>query len=132
MRYLISRNCLCPVRAIFLRVLFLPLLYFIPPSHSPSPTIPLALVLFLPLFFSPFFSHRRKMISFGNWARWTAVKWPAGSSFIPERSGICVRARLQNLSPPWPLQSIVWNFSLLVYPEILVARATILVHEHAT
>lgn len=29
-------------------------------------------------FFSP---HRWKMISFGNWARWTAVKWSGGSSF---------------------------------------------------
>lgn len=30
-----------------------------------------------------FFPHRWKMISFGNWARWTAVKWSGGSSFVP-------------------------------------------------
>lgn len=30
-----------------------------------------------------FFFYRRKMISFENWARWTAVKWSDGSSFVP-------------------------------------------------
>lgn len=47
----------------------------------------IVLISFAPDFpFSPlrygFFPHRWKMISFGNWARWTAVKWSGGSSFV--------------------------------------------------
>lgn len=86
--------------------------------------------------FSPFFLlHRRKMISFGNWARWTAVKWPAGSSFIPgPKRHLRPRPRSRNLSPP-PVASVEHRAELLaslVYPAILVALATISARERAT
>jgi len=56
-------------------------------------------------FFPLSFLDRREMIPFGNCARWTAVKWSAGS-FVSGCARVFVFAQPRNLSSRWSPRSI--------------------------